>query len=396
MGNMNHLTSLLKSFIEKGPAGCSCTVVRDGETVYEEGFGLADLELNKPITPDTIYRIYSLSKIITCTAALILYERGLFLLNDPLEEYLPEFKDPHIYKRNTNGEWTMVPAASSIRIKHLFSMTSGLTYGLLPGIKIKDDFLETARETGKILEDLNRRAAEGDKVSMRDFSKALAGVPLAFEPGAHRQYGLSHDVLGVLIEVLTGKTLGRFLQDEIFDPLGMKDTFFRIPDDKRDRLCSLYNRSDDGTMTKITRMDAGYQPEAVLEMGGQGLLSTLGDYSRFAQMLACGGELDGVRVLSANTIQLMATNHLGPAQMADFNIPQLAGYGYGLGVRVMIDPAAGGSNSSVGEFGWSGAAGNYVLIDPKLKLSAVYMQQMFPNFEAYHHPRLRSVIYGAL
>ncbi|MFC0212243.1 serine hydrolase domain-containing protein [Paenibacillus chartarius] len=396
METMNRLTPLLKSFVEKGPAGCACKVVRRGETLYEGCFGSADLELNQPIAADTIYRIYSLTKVVTCTAALMLYERGHFLLNDPLEEYLPEFKDPRVYKRNANGEWTVSAASSSIRIKHLFSMTSGLTYGLMPGIKIQEDFLETARETGKLMDDVARRAAGGEKIGMREFSKALASIPLAFEPGAHRQYGLSHDILGVLIEVITGKTLGRFLHDEIFDPLGMKDTFFRIPDDKKDRLCSLYNRSDDGSLTKNTNMDANFQPDAVMEMGGGGLLSTLGDYSRFAQMLASGGEWGGVRILSANTIRLMASNHLGPAQMADFDIPIFAGYGYGLGVRVMLDPAAGGSNGSVGEFGWSGAAGTYVLIDPKEQLSAVYMQQMFPNFETVHHPRLRAVIYGAL
>jgi CubicO group peptidase (beta-lactamase class C family) len=396
MVTMNRLTPLLKSFVEKGPAGCACKVVQRGETLYEECFGSADLERKQPITLDTIYRIHSLSKVVTCTAALMLFERGHYLLNDPLEEYLPEFKDPLVKKRLSSGEWTTAPAASSIRIKHLFSMTSGLTYGVAPGLRIKDDFLETARETGKLMDEMNRKAASGEKVSLREFSKALANVPLAFDPGTHRQYGLSHDILGALIEVLTGKTLGRFLQDEIFDPLGMKDTFFRIPDDKKERLCSLYNRSDDGTLTKNTNLDANYQPDAVMEMGGGGLLSTLGDYSRFAQALACGGELDGARILSPNTIRLMATNHLGPVQMADFNIPHLAGYGYGLGVRVMIDPAAGGSNGSIGEFGWAGAAGTWVLIDPKEQLSAVYMQQMFPHFEAYHQPRLSNVIYGAL
>jgi CubicO group peptidase (beta-lactamase class C family) len=396
MEPMNRLTPLLKSFIEKGPAGCACTVVRRGETLYEGCFGSADLTLNKPITTDTIYRIYSLTKVVTCTAALMLYERGHFLLDDPIEEYLPEFKDPRVFRRNPNGEWQATPAASSIRIKHLFSMTSGLTYGAMPGIRIKEEFMETARQTGKLMDDVNRKAAAGEKISMRDFSKALASIPLAFDPGAHRQYGFSHDILGVLIEVISGKTLGEFLQNEIFQALGMKDTFFRIPDDKKDRLCSLYDRSEDGTLAKNTKMDTHYQTDAVLEMGGAGLLSTLGDYSRFAQMLACGGELDGVRILSSNTIRLMASNHLGPAQMADFNFPIFAGYGYGLGVRVMIDPAVGGSNGSIGEFGWSGAAGNYVLIDPKEQLSAVYMQQMFPNFETYHHPRLRAVIYGAL
>lgn len=365
--------------------------------MYEDCFGVTDLETNKPISLDTIYRLFSMTKIVTCTAALMLFERGLFLLNDPLEEYLPEFKHPLVYKRTEGGEWTTVPAASSIRIKDLFSMTSGMSYGVTPGLTVKEDFIMTARETGKLMDELNGRIAAGEKIDLRDFSKALAAVPLAFDPGTHRQYGYSHDILGALIEVLSGRTLGRFMQEEIFGPLGMTDTFFRLPEEKKDRLCTLYNRAEDGTMTRNTAFDANYRPDSVLELGGQGLLSTLGDYTRFAHMLACGGEWGGTRILGAKTIQLMATNHLGPTAMEDFKrIPQLAGYGYGLGVRVMVDPVAGGSNGSIGEFGWNGLAGPWVLIDPKEQLSAVYMQQMMPNLEAYHQPRLRAVIYGAL
>lgn len=385
---LGRLTPLLRSFVEKGPAGAACSVARGGEILYEEYFGSADLEGNKPIAPDTIYRIYSMTKVITCTAALMLYERGLFLLNDPLEEYLPEFKNPQVYRYNAYGALSVSPAAGPIRIKDLFTMTSGITY--------EGKRLETEREVKKVRDELKRKEAAGEPYNVRALSKALAAVPLAFDPGTHWHYGLSHDVLGALIEVLSGKTFGQFLKDEIFDPLGMEDTFFRIPEHKKDRLCSLYNRADDGTLTKNTSLDAHFQPDALFESGGGGLLSTLSDYSKFARVLACGGEWNGVRLLSPHTVRLMATNHLGPQQLADFDWPFLAGYGYGLGVRVMIDPAAGGSNSSIGEFGWCGMAGTWVLIDPKEQLSAVYMQQMLPNFEAYHQPRLRAAIYGAL
>ncbi|WP_019533220.1 serine hydrolase domain-containing protein [Paenibacillus ginsengihumi] len=388
MSQFQHITSLLHRFVDKGPAGCACSVALDGETVYEEYVGLADIERNKPIAPDTIFRIYSMTKVITCTAALMLYERGHFLLNDPLDEYLPEFRHPQVYRRNPYGAVSVEPAAGPIRVKDLFMMTSGLTYA--------GSRMETERETKKVLDELKQKEKAGEPYDVRALSKAIASVPLAFDPGTHWRYGISHDILGALIEVVSGKTFGQFLQDEIFEPLGMEDTFFRIPEHKKDRLCHLYNRAEDGTLTKNTSMDDYYQPGAVYEGGGGGLLSTLGDYSRFASMLARGGELDGVRILGSRTIGLMATNHLGPQQLADFDWPHLAGYGYGLGVRVMIDPAAGGSNSSIGEFGWLGMAGTWVLIDPKERLSAVYMQQMLPNFEAYHQPRLRAVIYGAL
>ena len=247
MSRFDRLNGLLKSFVDRGPAGCAFSVSRAGEQVYEGYFGHADLETQKPIAPDTIYRIYSMTKVITCTAALMLYERGLYLLNDPLGEYLPEFKDLQVHHQTPNGNLYTAPAKRPILVKDLFTMSSGLTYG--------GDQNETERLTSKVMEELKQKEKAGQKYDVRSLSKALAGIPLAFEPGTHWRYGLSHDVLGALIEVLSGKSFGEFLKEEIFDPLGMKDTFFRIPDEKKDRLCSLYNRSEDGTLNKNTSMD---------------------------------------------------------------------------------------------------------------------------------------------
>jgi CubicO group peptidase (beta-lactamase class C family) len=384
MKSLEKLHPLLKSFVDKGPAGCACSVTYQGETRFEDYVGLQDLESAKPITADTIYRIYSMSKVVTCVAALMLYERGLFLLNDPLEEYLPEFKDPKVYRMTEKGEKYITSATRSIRITDLFTMTSGLTY--------EGDGNETEREVKKVMQLLRR----DNTFNVRKLSEALAKIPLAFDPGTEWRYGLSHDVLGALIEVLSGKTFGEFLSEEIFQPLSMNDTFFKIPDEKKHRLCSLYVRNEEGSLLKNTRLDEQYQPGTLFESGGAGLLSTLSDYSTFAHMLANGGELDGVRILGRKTVELMSTNHLTSDQLSFYNWDYLAGYGYGLGVRTMKSPAAGGSNSSIGEFGWSGLAGTWVLIDPKEKLSAVYMQQMMPNLEAYHQPRLRNVIYGSL
>jgi CubicO group peptidase (beta-lactamase class C family) len=381
------LHPLLKSFVEKGPAGCACSVTYQGKTAFEDYIGYADLETKKPILPHTIYRIYSNTKLVTCVAALMLYERGLFLLNDPLEDYLPEFKEPKYYHRNTNGELSILPSSKSIRVKDLFMMTSGLTYG--------GEGNETERQVTLALTNFNNDKGP-ENLDVRALSQILSEIPLAFEPGTQWQYGYSHDVLAALIEVLSGKSFGQFLKDEIFDPLEMKDTFFKIPEEKKERLCSLYNRSENGELTRNTLMDGFYQPEPRFESGGAGLLSTLGDYSRFAHMLANGGELNGVKILGSKTIELMSTNHLQPDVLPYYNWEYLKGYGYGLGVRVMMDPPLGGSNSSIGEFGWCGLAGTWIMIDPKEKLSAVYMQQMMPNFEAYHQPRLRSVIYGSL
>ncbi|OXM82543.1 serine hydrolase domain-containing protein [Paenibacillus rigui] len=388
MDRFPRLSELLQRFIEKGPAGCSCIIAQGNEVVYEQSFGYADLETKRPIRPDTIFRIYSMTKIITCTAALMLYERGLYLLNDPLEEYLPEFSSPQVYRYSPTGVLTTSPAAGPIRIKDLFTMTSGLTYG--------GDKQETARTIAGIMQQLRSSQENGETLNVRDLTKALSAAPLAFDPGTHWQYGFSHDILGALIEIWSGKSLGQFLKEELFDPLGMEDTFFRIPDDKLDRLCSMYDRTEDGTLTKNTRMDANYQPGALFESGGGGLLSTTTDYIRFARMLTAGGTWEGKQFLSSHTLRLMTTNHLGTQQLADYHWPQQAGYGYGLGVRVMIDPPAGGSNSNPGEFGWSGMAGSWTLMDPEAELSVVYMQQLLPNLESYHHPRMRNVIYGSL
>jgi len=388
MNSFDRLTPLLEGFVEKGPAGCAALVAQRGKVLYEKYVGLADIEKRKTITSDTIYRIFSNSKPITCAAALILYERGAFLLNDPVSDYLPEFKDLKVW-RSTNGAASEAPPAKRpVRIKDLFTMSSGMSY---PG-----DASETARQTAIMQRDLDQKARAGSKYDVRTLSRGLAKIPVAFEPGTGWLYGLSHDVLGALIEVLSGKSFGQFLQEEIFDPLGMHDTSFRLPKAKQDRLCTLYDRSMDGVLTPRTDMDAHYQPDATFESGGGGLLSTIGDYSRFAQMMACGGRHQGTQILGRRTIQLMSTNHLDAQQLADYNWDYLAGYGYGLGVRVMMDPPAGGCNGSLGEFGWSGLAGTWLLVDPKEEFSAVYAQQMMPNFEARHQPRLRNVIYGAL
>lgn len=380
------LDPILKSFVENGPSGCSLMVEQQGKTIYERHEGMANLEANMPIGPDTIYRIYSMSKVITCTAALMLYERGFYALNDPLADYLPEFKDPQVYRYNPQGSLYTAKAASPIRIKDLFMMTSGYPY---PG-----EGTETSRQMAKAFEE-HEKANPGKPWTLRGFTQLLAKIPLAFDPGSHWLYGMSHDILGAFIEVLTGKTFGQFLKESIFDPLGMADTSFRIEEGKRDRLCVMYSRAEDGKMTPITHMDNDYQPGAVFESGGGGLLSTLRDYSRFAQALALG-ELDGVRLLSDHTISLMSTNHLNATQMADYSWDHLAGYGYGLGVRMLVDRAAGGCNANLGEFGWAGMAGTLVFIDRAEKLTAVYMQQMLPSKEPYHMPRLRNAIYGAI
>lgn len=379
------MDELLNNMTKDGPLGCACVVTQNGNELYKGMSGLANVATNKPITDDTIYRIYSMTKVVTVTAALMLYERGKFLLTDPLEMYLPEFAHMQVFRTDKDNHLYQSPAKRSIQIKDLFTMTSGITY---PGNNI-----ETEKLLAKKMEQLEK---ENRELTTRGLSKLIASIPLAFDPGERWHYGMSHDVLGALIEVVSGQRLGDFFRKEIFEPLQMNDTSFRIRQGKEDHLCTLYRVNEDGKKVADDTLDRYIQPDSLYDSGGGGLLSTLDDYSKFAQMLANNGELNGLRIIGRKTIDLMASDHLTDHNRHTFNWPHFKGYSYGLGVRVLIDPQTGGINGTIGEFGWPGMLGTWTLIDRKEKLSAVYMQQLLPSLEAVNHPKIRQVIYGAL
>ncbi|MBY9078071.1 beta-lactamase family protein [Paenibacillus sp. HN-1] len=386
MGSFQHLDNLLKGFTQDGLAGCACGVARNGEILYEGYHGLASIQQQTPITAETVYRLYSMTKVIVCAAALILFERGKFLLNEPLHAYIPEFKNPLVVKHRPNGDVELVPAQSPILIKHAFSMTAGLPYPF--------GEMESARSARKILDELKTLHGAYDLLTEM---KALAKVPLAFEPGTQWLYGYGHDLVGALIEVVSGMPLGDFLQKEVFGPLGMKDTGYRYKDDIEGRMAAFYERAEDGSLSELPpEMDEMHQPEAKYESGGSGLYSTLRDYLIFTQMMANGGQYGGTRILGRTTIDLMRRNQLNEAQLRDFTNSYSAGYGYGLGVRTMMDPAAGNSNTPIGEFGWTGMAGTWASIDPEHGFSVVYMHQMLPNMEEHYHLRVRAAVYGNL
>ena len=379
------LKAFMKKITEFGPTGCACAITKHGQTVFEEYCGFADKEKIILINPDTIYRIYSMTKVITCAAALMLYERGLFLLTDPIYEYLPEFSDMQVCSNDSTGALTIQPAKKPILIKDLFCMTSGLTYNY--------DNSETERRMDAFFKE-----RKDNQYNLREAMKALSRIPLAFDPGSHWKYGVSHDVLGALIEVISGKSFGQFLKNEILDPIGMKDTSFHVSDDTIHRLCGLYERTQHGELIDCPgSVHDSFDANDPYENGGAGLLCTLADYSSFLRVLACGGEKDGVRLLGRKTLELMATNHLNAQQLMDYHdTPLRTCYGYGLGVRVLTDRAACGCNGSVGEFGWGGWAGTWMMVDPKEKLSVVYMHQLRPNMSEYIQPRLRAIVNACL
>ncbi len=397
MSKYDNLQAILQDFLTVGPVGCGLTVTQNGKELFSQCVGYADRDAKTPMERDTIVRLFSNSKVFTNVALMTLYEKGKFLLNDPVEKYLPEFSNPKVGFFTGNGVFSTRPAKRSIFIRDLMSMASGLTYG---GGIAGGEYSQTHLQLGKAVDELEATGG----YTVREFTKRIAEVPLLFDPGSSWSYGYSHDVIGALIEVLADMSFEDYLKEAIFNKLGLQDTSFFIEDSKRHRLARQYSpRDEDGGQVLNEKGDIIYEKSHKFMGGGGGLLGTLDDLSRFASMLAMGGTLDGVRVIGRKTIDLMRENHLAPEQLKAFQAAHrngwefLSGYGYGLGVRTMIDKPAAGSNGSLGEFGWAGAAGTWLLADPEEKLSIAYVQQVLPNpYEGYCHPRLRAGVYATL
>ena len=375
--DFTRVKQFMESLRDIGIPGSDLAIYLKGEEVFRYRTGFANLETQMPIAPDTLYSIYSMTKVVTCVSALRLFEEGKFLLNDPLSAYLPEFKDMQVRHTHKNGTVSIKPAKKPIRIVDLFTMSSGVTYAFTDHVK------ELVDKTG-------------DNATLKDWVQALAKDPLCFEPGDRYHYGFSHDILGYFVEVLFGKTIGEYFYDNIFTPLGMNDTFFKIPSEKQHRFAKCYIY--DENRRKHTVNENGplrfTDPEYKFESPGGGLVSTIDDYAKFANALCAGGiGANKYRLLGRNTIDLMRANQLDDVRMKDFGWTG-HGYGYGLGVRTMVNPAVGGANCNIGEFGWAGLAGTYVLMDPSIGLTYVYAHQLMPSKEDYVAPRLKNIIYG--
>ncbi len=360
---------------EIGIAGNDLAVYAEGKPVYRYFTGWQNREKRIPITEKTLFRMFSMTKPVTCAAALQLLEEGRFLMNEPLSDYLPEFGQMTV--RREDG--TLSPAEKPLRIEHLFTMTSGLDYDR-----------QVPEMTGALAE-------YGDGITTRQYARAIARKPLCFEPGSRWLYGLSHDVLGALIEVLSGKKFSEYLKERIFDPLGMKESWFREPEERKADVCLRYGRDGEGNW-HLSDQQNHHQP-GQHESGGAGLTMTTEDYARFACALTNGGMAEnGKRILAGRTVELMRSNTLNGVPLRDFQngSPARAGYGYGFGVRTLIDPAASGGLSPVGEFGWGGAWGTYTLLDPENRVTVVYCEQAEDTKAVYIQRRLRNMVYAAL
>jgi CubicO group peptidase (beta-lactamase class C family) len=340
-------------------AGVVTWIARRGQVVHEDAYGMADIAANRPMTEDSYFYVYSMTKPITSVALLMLYEEGRFQLRDPIARYLPELSNLKLYVgEGAGGRVILREPARQPTIQDVFRHTAGFLYGSAGNRGIDTAYRE-ANVMGGTLADLTTR---------------LGTLPLAYEPGTQWIYSVSHDVQARLVEVLSGMPFDEFVRQRIFEPLGMQQTVFGRPDALKDQFALIYGVDPEGKLTPSTALDAPGAATKVL--GGFSISATAADYGRFAQMLVNSGELDGKRILSRKTIDLMDSNHLPPGVARGAAGGGTAGgEGYGLGVRVVIDPAQAGNLTSAGTFGWSGAAGTHFFVDRAEQLVAVFMIQ---------------------
>jgi CubicO group peptidase (beta-lactamase class C family) len=374
------LHATTKRFVDEGQhAGVITLLARNGKLVDFQTYGYRDLEKKLPMERDTICRVYSMSKIITCAATLVLFEEGRFNLDDPVAKYLPELKELKVWTGGTQDAPQLEPLKRPITIKHLLTHTSGMIYDLAG-----DDELTK----------LWRSADLWSGPGLTSFITKLGKLPLKHQPGDAWTYGVNMDVLGALIERASGKTFGAFLEERMFGPLGMKDTGFDVPAEKMIRLAKTYKHGPDGKFVEDKPLiETWPEPGRGIEAGGAGIFSTAGDYARFAQMLLNGGTLDGHRILGRKTVELMTANHMVTLPNNQSATRQR---GFGFGVEVTTDQGQLSIPSSVGQFGWYGAATTYCQIDPKEKIVAVALSQHFPFNEHNFFSAFATGYYQAL
>ena len=370
-------------------AGWQAVVARDGHVVHSSEYGRRDDEADLPVEPDTRWRIYSMSKPITSVAAMILFERGQLELTDPISRWLPAFAEPRVYVKGSSAAPLTIPSPEPIRVWHLLTHTAGLTYGFHHAHAIDELYRARGFEWGV-----------PDGMDLAGCVDAWASMPLVHVPGTEWNYSHATDVLGRLVEVVSGQSLDAFLQAEILGPLGMTATGFASDDPSR--TAALYALGPGRTRVRADAMGEPFLRPATWLSGGGGLVSTASDYHRFTQMLAGGGELDGVRILGSRTVAYMGRNHLpGGADLEEVGRPLFAempfhGVGFGLGFSVVVDPAAYRTLSSPGEMAWGGAASTAFWIDPAERITAMFFTQLLPSSAHPIRSQFRGLVYQAL
>ena len=357
---LKRIDRVLRQYVDEGQiSGVTALVSRHGKIAWSGSFGMADIENGVPMRDDAMFRICSMSKAITSTAAMILYEEGRFLLTDPVSKYIPEFRDPLVMEPSSTGtSYALVPAKSEITIRNLLNHTSGITYGS----GLQKELYDKAGMTVAIT------PTEG---TIGEMITRLAGLPLICHPGEEFNYGMSVDALGYLIEVISGQPLNVFMRERIFEPLGMDDTCFILPREKLPRVALLYSPDRNGTLVRDS-VDPAYLCTRTYFSGGAGLVSTASDYWKFAQMILNGGELNGTRILDRKSVELMTTNSIGDLYSA-FRIHSGDKFGLGFGIRT--ERGEYDELESLGIIGWDGAFYTRFWIDPREDLIGIFMTQ---------------------
>lgn len=384
MATAKDMDSLLQSFVDGGLPGCGLKITKGSDVLYEGYFGYSDLENKTPLTKDNVFRQASTSKLPLYVTLMILFERGLFKMTDPIYEYLPEWRTSNKVVQKPNGTVTIEPTTRPICFRDVLTMSCGMPYCNFP--------VETTDVTlSEMVKAMKPLWAKGH-FTLREQLKAMSVVPLAFEPGTHWMYGFASEIGAGLVEAITGKSVDDAMEEILFDPLDMKDTRSHYFGDIEQRMVKLYAIDEQKNLSPLTLpFEKTFLPGPENEAGWARLFSTVEDYSHLMQMLACGGVYNGERIMGRKTIDLMRTNTLNEAQMADYKEPYSMGYGYGYGVRTLMDKAAGNLNGSIGAFGWTGGYGTWCESDPSEQVSFTYMHNLFPNHELYYHPRVRTV-----
>ena len=382
-GRLERIGALLDDYVAEGRLpGAVVAVLRDGAVVYEHATGFADVEAQHPLAPDAIFRIASQTKAIVSVAVLMLQEDGALLISDPVGKYLPAFAETTVAEARADGGFEVVPAERPVTIRDLLTHTAGIGYGVGPG---------------------GERWAEADitgwyfahrEEPVRATVDRMGLLPFQAQPGTQFVYGYNTDILGALVEEVSGETLDDFLRSRVFEPLDMRDTHFYLPPGKGDRLATVYNQAIPGMLERApdgpgmaTQGEYVDGPRTSFS-GGAGLVSTARDYARFLQMMLDGGTLGDARTLSPASVALMTTNHIG-----DLFGP---GTGFGLGFSVRLDLGAAGEPGSLGDYGWGGAYHSTYWVDPAERLVVVYFTQVVPAAGLDDHQKLRALVYGAL
>ena len=380
---LERLTEALNGYVEQGQLpGAVALVARKGKVVYFESVGYRDLEAKDPLERDTIFRVASQTKAIVSTAIMMLQEEGKLLISHPLHRYLPAFKDHKVAVPVEDG-YAIVPAKRAITLRDLLTHTSGLSYGNGPAAELWAEAMIQGWYFGHYDEPI------------QDTVNRMAKLPADAHPGERYIYGYSTDVLGAVVEVASGMPLDEFLAQKIFEPLGMTDSHFYLPEEKSDRLMTVYSASPNG-LVRTPNASAMVGQGGYLKgprksfSGGAGMLSTAHDYARFLLAMQNGGELDGKRILSPKSVQLMTVNHTG--ELFSWS----GGTGFGLGFSVVLDLGARGTPGTVGEFAWGGAYHTSYWVDPAEELVVVYMTQVIPAGDIDDQAMLRNLVYSAI